>query len=162
MVCPEYLRGVGFSLGRCPIQDQESSGVELMGTSLPQVIQVLGNPSTGSLCKHLGTQGAIILQLGSLRQESIWGRCLEREVAAGPQVCLSPSIMMTPFRPDQSCFLEIMHLAIEPPRRFRPSQWFLWNATSKEAIPKVMKSIQLTAWRLTSLSVPRVASEKKL
>ena len=69
--------------------------------------------------------------------------------------------MITPFWPDQSWFPEIMYLLMELPRRFRPSQWLLWSVTTKEAIPKVMKRIQLTAWSLTSLSVPRMASEKK-
>ena len=64
-------------------------------------------------------------------------------------------IMITPFWPDQSWFQEIICLAIEPPRRFRPSQWLLWNARTQEMIPKVMKSIQLTVWRLTLPSMPR-------
>ena len=46
---------------------------------------------SGSVCKQLDTQGALIVQSGSLRQESIWGRCLEREVARGPQVFLPTS-----------------------------------------------------------------------
>ena len=71
-------------------------------------------------------------------------------------------IMIKLFWPDQSCFPEIIDLAIEAPRRFRPSQWLLWNATTQKAIPKVMKSIQLTDSRLTSPSLPRVALEKKL
>ena len=68
-------------------------------------------------------------------------------------------IMITPFWPDQSWFPEIMHLGTEVPRHFWPSCWLLWNATIREAIPRVKKS---TAWRLTSPSVSRMASEKKL
>ena len=32
-----------------------------------------------------------VVQPGPLRQESIWGRCLEGEVARGPQVCFPTS-----------------------------------------------------------------------
>ena len=36
-----------------------------------------------------------------------------------------------------------MYLALKPTRRFTPSQWLLWNATTQEAIPKVMITIQV-------------------
>ena len=71
-------------------------------------------------------------------------------------------IMITPFWPDQKWFPEVICLAIEPQRWFRPSQWLLWNANTRDAIPKVMKNIQLTTWRLTLPSVPGKAKEKKL
>ena len=41
-----------------------------------------------------------------------------------------------------------------------PSQWLLWNAPTREAFPKVMKNIQLTAWRLTLPSVSAVALKR--
>ena len=69
--------------------------------------------------------------------------------------------MVTHFWSDQSWFSEIMHLVIELPRRFRPSPQLLWNVITLEAIPKVMKSIKLTAWRLTSQSKPTVVSKRK-
>ena len=131
------------------------------------------------VCKQSGTQGTPIFQPGSFRQESIWERCLEREVAKGPQVCLPTSkhhldgswkATKMGRGPDHDHNLlarselvpEIMCQAIEPLRRFRPLQCTLWNTTTRRAVPKVMKNIQLTTWRLTLPSVPRVASEKKL
>ena len=89
MVCPEYLRGK--SLGRCPIQGQESSGLDPRLPSMPQVIKMLGNPSSGPLCKQSGEQGTQIFQPVSLRQGSIQRRCLEGDIARGPQVCLPTS-----------------------------------------------------------------------
>ena len=35
-----------------------------------------------------------------------------------------------------------------------PSEWLLWNVISREAIPKDMRDIKLTAWKLLSQSVP--------
>ena len=71
-------------------------------------------------------------------------------------------MIITSFCPDESWFPEIIHLVTKPPRHFWPSQWLIWNARTREATQKVMKSIQLTAWRLTSPSVPGMVSEKKL
>ena len=58
---------------------------------MPQVVHVLENPTGTPLCNQLGSQGTPIFQSGSLRQGSIWGKCLEGEVARGPQVCLTTS-----------------------------------------------------------------------
>ena len=89
MVFQEYLRGV-VNL-HAAIKGQESSGAELRGPSLSQVIQAWGNSNCRSVCKQLGTQGASILQPGSQRQENIWGRCLERRMTGMPQICLPTS-----------------------------------------------------------------------
>ena len=64
--------------------------------------------------------------------------------------------------PDHSWFQEIMRLATEPPRRLQPSEWFPWNATMREPIPKVMMDIKLIAWKLSSKSAPGMESQKKL
>ena len=83
---PKTTKRCGKPLGRCPFQWQECSRVELREPNLPQVIWVLGNFNSGSVCKQSGTQDTPILQSGSLRQESIWGRCLERgQIRAGSQ-----------------------------------------------------------------------------
>ena len=67
---PTIPQRCGKYMGRCPIQGQESSGVESREPSMPQAIQGLENPSSGPLCKQLGSQGAPIFQPGSLRQGS--------------------------------------------------------------------------------------------
>ena len=72
--------------GQMPNPGQESPGVEIRQPSQSQVIQALVYYNSRSLCKQLGTQGAQIFQPGYLSQESIWGRCLRRAVAKGPQV----------------------------------------------------------------------------
>ena len=65
--------------------------------------------------------------------------------------------MITPSWPDQSWFPEIRHLVTEPPMHFQPSQWLVCKA-----LLKVMRSNQLTTWRLISPSVPRMAAENTL
>ena len=52
-------------------------------------------------------------------------------------------IMFTPFWLDHSWFPEIMKMAAEPPRRFQPSEWLVWNAATRKAIPKVMGDIKM-------------------
>ena len=51
----------------------------------------MGYSSSRSVWKQSGTQGAPICHPGSLRQETMQGRCLEGEVAKGHQVCLPTS-----------------------------------------------------------------------
>ena len=58
-------------------------------------------------------------------------------------------ILITPYWPDQCWFPEVIRMAVLPPRRFKPHKWLLTNATTGEAIPKVMESIKLTAWKLS-------------
>ena len=148
---PRIPQRCGKSPDRCPTQWQEGSLVELRGPSLPQAVQVFRNPNSGALCKQSGTPGALVLQLRSLRWQSIQGRCLEGKVIGRPRICLLISkhhpngpwrlgrwggdlVKFTPFWPDQSWFWETMHLAIDPPRWFRPSQWLLWNATTRNVM----------------------------
>ena len=88
---PIIPQGLGKSLGTCPLQGQESSGLEPRRLCVLQAIQVLGKPSSGPYFKQSGPQGTPIFQPGSLRQGSIWGKCLGGEVASGPQVCLPTS-----------------------------------------------------------------------
>ena len=78
MVCPEYLRDVANLL----------AGVEHRKPSQPKVIQALGYSNSASVCKQSDIQVAPMFQPESLRQESIWGRFLEREVAKGTWECL--------------------------------------------------------------------------
>ena len=59
-------------------------------------------------------------------------------------------ILITPYWPDQCWFPEVIQMAVLPPRRFKPHKWLLTNATTGEAIPKVMESIKLTAWKLST------------
>ena len=59
-------------------------------------------------------------------------------------------ILITPYWPDQCWFPEVMWMAVIPPRRFKPHKWLLTNATTGEAILKVMESIKLTAWKLST------------
>ena len=103
-------------------------------------------------------------------QESIWGRCHDREVAKGPQVCL-PTSKHHPGGPGQASKMGrgpdhdhtlLIRLQLVP-RDHAPSN----RATKKvQTIPvasmecntpksnsKVHESIQLTAWRLTLASV---------
>ena len=81
------------SLSRCPIQGQEGSGVESRGPSMLQVIQVLGNPSSGPHCKQSDSQDTLIFQPGSLRQGAsgamLWRRGGQR--ASDMPICLPTS-----------------------------------------------------------------------
>ena len=169
---PRIPQRCGKFLTRCPIQGQESSVVEPRGPSMPQVIQALGNPSIRPLHKQSVSQGTPIFQHGSLKGASRGNALKERWLEGLRYAFSAPNIIQMALGrgPDHDHtllarskkFPEFMHLPVEPPRRFRPSQWLLWNATTWEEIPKVMKSIQLTAWMLTSSSMPKVASERKL
>ena len=70
--------------------------------------------------------------------------------------------MITPFWPDQKWFPDFICLAIEPPRRAQTITVASMDCNNSRSNSKVMKSIQLTAGKLTSQSVPRVASQKKM
>ena len=85
---PREPQRCGKPPGRCPIHGQESSGVEIGRPSQLQVIQMVRYSSFKYVCKRTGTQGAPIAEPGSLRQDSIWGRCLDGKVARRTQVCL--------------------------------------------------------------------------
>ena len=161
MVCLEYLHGIENFRADAPVQRQGSSGVEPMDPCLSQTSQMVGNSSSSLGCKQKGIQSAPLLQSRSLRQESLRKRCPEGGMARRPMVgssslkynTASPGkagkmgelIMVTPFWPDQSLFPEIVMLETEPPSRFKPSEWLLWNATTGETIPKVMGDIKLSA-----------------
>ena len=62
-------QGVANIWGRCPIHGQQSSGVELLGPSQPQVIQMLAYSSSGPVYKQTGTKGSQYLSL-DLRQRA--------------------------------------------------------------------------------------------
>ena len=51
---------------------------------LPEVIHVVGNPSSELLYKWTVVQSTPILQHGSLEQEGIWGRCPKGLIYAYP------------------------------------------------------------------------------
>ena len=59
-------------------------------------------------------------------------------------------ILITPYWPDQCWFPKVIRMAVIPPRRFNAHKWLLTNVTTGEVIPKVMESIKLTAWKLST------------
>ena len=77
---------------------------------------------------------------------------------AGPLKVLGRElILITPYWPDQCWFPEVMWMTVIPPRRFKPHKWLLMKGTTEEAIPKVMDSIKLTVWRLSTEYVGEMA-----
>ena len=166
MVCQEYLKRYGKPPGRCPIQVQESSGVELGRMSKPWVIQMVGTPVVDLFASRQAHRVSPYFSLEISDRRRCWEAALKERWPKGIRYAFPPPniieivlgrlirfggdlIMITPFWPDQTWFPEIMHLVTEPPRHFPPSLWLIWNATTKGAIPKVMKSIQLPVWKLT-------------
>ena len=157
MLCPEYLRGVPNLQA-----DALSRGKKAQEWSL-------GDPACHRLFKHWGTPVVDLFTSSQTHKvPQYFNLDLSDKRTSGQMPCWrggqkalryafpSPNIMqmslgrlvrwggdqitITPFWQDQSWFPEVMYLAMEPPRRLRPSQWLLWNATTNEAIPKVMKA----------------------
>ena len=170
---PRIPQRCGKPPGRCPIWGQESFEVELRTPIHPQVIQMVEYSSSRSVSKQLSTQGALKFHPGSLDRRASWGDALKEKWPKGLRYAFPPpnitQLVGQTSRMGRGSHHNHILLAkselvprdhasnTEPPRHFQPSQWFLWNVPTKEAIQKVMKSIQLTAWRLTSPSVPRMA-----
>ena len=144
MVCPEYLRSVANLW-----PDALSRGKRAQEWSL-------GDPACHRLLKHWGSpvvdmfvssRAHNVPQYFSLDLSDgrATGRdALEERWPEGLRYAFPPQniswmvlgrlvrwgggfIKITLFWPDQSLFPEIMHLVMEPPRKFTPSQWLLWN-----------------------------------
>ena len=111
-----------------------------MGPSIPQVVQAVVDLFVSSWAHKVPQYFSLDL---SERRASGGGALKERwleglryafpppniiQMALGRPVRWEGDLIMnTPFWPHQSWFPEIMHLVIEPSRRFRPLQWLLWR-----------------------------------
>ena len=65
---------------------------------------------------------------------------------------------ITPYWPDQSWFLEMMQLAAEPPRQFLPSEWLMWNITTRD----VWKVVFFVPWKMVYQILGRLGGELEL
>ena len=131
------------------------------------IVQDDGTTSGRSVCEQSNVQSRQVLQHGSDGQESNQQRWGQGEMATRTPICLSATTHDPtdaraveangrrtdtdhPILASQCWFPEIMWMAVIPPRRFKPHKWLLTNATTGEVIPKVMESIKLTAWKLST------------
>ena len=164
---PAYLRGIANLRADALSRNQKAQEWSLSISACRRLFKLMGQPvvdlfassRTFKVDKYYSTDLTDRRAIGSDGAREKWPPGLRYAFPPPPMIQLTLGqlklmggelILITPYWPDQCWFPEVIRMAVIPPRRFKPHKWLLTNATTGEAIPKVMESIKLTAWKLST------------
>ena len=170
-VCPSYLRGIANLKADALSRGKQTQEWSLNPTAAQRLFKLWGTPvvdlfassRTFKLPQYFSLDMTDNRAIGHDGARDDWPQGLRYAFPPPPIISLvlanyekqgGELVMITPYWPDQPWFAELIQLSMEPPRRFKPVDYLLQNATTGELIPRIMREIKLTAWRLSSASAP--------